>query len=131
MLLFQLEGLAEDLLRDNDWHLFREFARHHPELENWIPDLERPQALTAAINIYRANAHPKLSFSPQPFPRVSASTMGLWASNDHYLTEAQMLGSATYFDATWRYERLDGASHWLQLDQPDVVNDLLLDFLSR
>ena len=81
MLLFQFEGLAEDLLRDNDWHLFREFTRHHPELENWIPDLERPQALTAAINIYRANAHPKLSFSPQPFPRVSAPTMRLWASN--------------------------------------------------
>jgi pimeloyl-ACP methyl ester carboxylesterase len=29
----------------------------------------------------------------------------------------------------WRYERVDGAGHWLQLEQPDTVNALLLDFL--
>jgi len=31
----------------------------------------------------------------------------------------------------WRYERLDGPGHWLQLDAPDQVNSLLLDFLPR
>ncbi len=31
----------------------------------------------------------------------------------------------------WRYERLDGPGHWLQLDAPDQVNTLLLDFLPR
>jgi pimeloyl-ACP methyl ester carboxylesterase len=30
---------------------------------------------------------------------------------------------------SWRYERIDGASHWLQLDAPARVNELLLDFL--
>jgi hypothetical protein len=29
----------------------------------------------------------------------------------------------------WRYERVEDAGHWLQLDAPDKVNDLLLDFL--
>jgi pimeloyl-ACP methyl ester carboxylesterase len=29
----------------------------------------------------------------------------------------------------WRYERVDGAGHWLQLEAPDAVNALLLDFL--
>ena len=28
----------------------------------------------------------------------------------------------------WRYERIEGASHWLQLDEPERVNALLLDF---
>ena len=55
--------------------------------------------------------------------------MGIWGSSDHYLTEAQMLGSSAYVDADWRYERLEGASHWLQLDQPERVNALLLNFL--
>jgi hypothetical protein len=29
----------------------------------------------------------------------------------------------------WRYERIEDAGHWLQLDAPNKVNDLLLDFL--
>ena len=66
MLLFQFEELAERLLRENDWKLFRDFCRHHPEMENWIADLERTDALTAAINIYRANSHPAQSFSRAP-----------------------------------------------------------------
>ena len=30
---------------------------------------------------------------------------------------------------TWRYERIDGPGHWMQLEAPDAVNELLLDFL--
>jgi pimeloyl-ACP methyl ester carboxylesterase len=29
----------------------------------------------------------------------------------------------------WRYERIE-AGHWLQLDAPDRVNGLLVDFLA-
>ncbi len=32
--------------------------------------------------------------------------------------------------ARWRYERIDGAGHWMQLDAPERVNALLLDFLA-
>ena len=31
---------------------------------------------------------------------------------------------------TWRYERIEGAGHWMQLDAPERVNELLLDFLA-
>ena len=41
-----------------------------------------------------------------------------------------MTGSAPYVTGPWRYERVEGAGHWLQLDAPDTVNALLLDFLS-
>ena len=40
-----------------------------------------------------------------------------------------MTGSVRYVTAPWRYERISEASHWLQLDRPELVNDLLLDFL--
>ena len=55
--------------------------------------------------------------------------MGIWSSGDFALTEAQMTGSATYVAGPWRYERIEGAGHWMQLEQPDAVNALLLDFL--
>jgi pimeloyl-ACP methyl ester carboxylesterase len=132
MLLFQFEDTAEELLRRDDWRLMRDWTRHHPELSRWIPALERPGALRAALNWYRANAHPAASIADdggQPFPSVRARTLGLWSSGDAYLTESQMVGSAPWVEGGWRYERVEGASHWLQLDRPDHVNRLLLDFL--
>jgi pimeloyl-ACP methyl ester carboxylesterase len=46
-----------------------------------------------------------------------------------FLAEAQMLDSKRYVNGAWRYERVDGANHWLQLTAPDRVNALMLDFL--
>ena len=54
---------------------------------------------------------------------------GVWSSNDIALTEAQMIGSEQYVDGPWRYERIEGAGHWMQLDAPDQLNRILLDFL--
>jgi pimeloyl-ACP methyl ester carboxylesterase len=55
--------------------------------------------------------------------------MGLWSSGDNYLPEHRMVRSEEHVSGPWRYERIEGASHWLQLDAPDRVNELLLDFL--
>jgi pimeloyl-ACP methyl ester carboxylesterase len=40
-----------------------------------------------------------------------------------------MLRSAAHVSGGWRYERVDGPGHWMQLEGPDEVNRLLLDFL--
>ena len=55
--------------------------------------------------------------------------MGVWSTGDFALAEAGMTGSARYVTGPWRYERVEDAGHWLQLDAPNKVNDLLLDFL--
>lgn len=65
-----------------------------------------------------------------PFPAVTAPTLGLWSSGDNYLTEEPMLRTADHVTGPWRYERIEGAGHWLQLDAPERVNQLLLEFLS-
>ncbi len=129
MLLFQFEEVAERVLQADDWALFRDFVRHHDECERWIADLARPGALRAALNWYRANTHPAQTFRPLAFPRVSVPVLGLWGAGDPYLTEAQMAGSVAALDGPWRYRRIEGAGHWLQLDRPDAVNAELLDFL--
>jgi pimeloyl-ACP methyl ester carboxylesterase len=41
-----------------------------------------------------------------------------------------MLRSAEHVAGPWRYERIEGASHWMQLDAPDEIDDLLVDFLA-
>ena len=65
----------------------------------------------------------------QPFPAVARPTLGIWSSGDNLLLEEGMLGSGEHVNGPWRYERIEGAGHWLQLDAPTQVNTLLLEFL--
>jgi pimeloyl-ACP methyl ester carboxylesterase len=130
-LLFQFDGVAEELVRRDDWKLFRRLLDGAGDVDRYLADLSRPGALTAALNWYRANAAPEQELErTRPFPTVAAPTMGLWSSGDNYLTEESMLGSAEHVTGPWRYERVEGASHWLQLDAPEWVNELLLEFLA-
>jgi pimeloyl-ACP methyl ester carboxylesterase len=55
--------------------------------------------------------------------------MGIWSSGDMALGETQMTDSAKSVAGQWRYERLDGPGHWMQLEAPEQVSNLLLDFL--
>jgi len=129
-LLFQYEGTAEQLLMRDDWELFREWTRGDGDAERAIADLSRPGALTAALNWYRASWRPDAELSERAFPTVAADTLGVWSTGDHYLVEEQMTGSAEYVVGEWRYERIEGASHWLQLDAPERLNELLLDWFN-
>ena len=129
-LLFQFEGVAEELLARDDWAVFRELARGHADVDRVVADLSRPGALTAALNWYRANSHPAQELKqPRRVPAVAAPTLGIWSSGDDYLLEEPMRRSGEHVKAEWRYERIDGASHWLQLDAPERVNELLLEWL--
>jgi pimeloyl-ACP methyl ester carboxylesterase len=130
VLLFQFEDLAERLLMRDDWQLFREWLRDDGDVEEYIADLSREGALSAGLRWYRANLAPHRQLeAPPSLPPVSAPTLGMWSSGDHYLTEDRMVASGEHVAGPWRYERLDGVSHWMQLDAPGHVNELLLEFL--
>ncbi|MEU7010282.1 alpha/beta fold hydrolase [Streptomyces sp. NPDC046332] len=132
MLLFQLEGVAEEWLRRDDFANFREMLGEHPDAEAIIEQLRAPGALTAALNVYRAGLPADVQFGPaQPVPPLPGPVMGVWSTGDRFLTEQSMTGTGKHVDGTWRYERIEDAGHWLQLDQPDRVNALLLDFLAE
>jgi len=66
----------------------------------------------------------QLSGFPQVFPSWESGV--LW---DTALTERQMVNSAQFCKAGWRYERIDGVGHWLPLEAPERLNAFLLDYL--
>lgn len=129
MLLFQFP-IAEELLKRDDWRLFRNWMRNHPDTDRWIADLSSNGALTAGLGWYRANRRPSLS-SPPPLPDVSVPALGLWSMEDCYLLPDYMLESYRFMRAPWRTERIDGASHFIMLDQPDRVTGLILEFFKE
>ncbi len=130
MLLFQFRGVAEEWLSANQWTNFR-FLFHHPDEVDVIADLEANSSLTPGLNYFRAIVNPESFVDPPPaLPPVQTPTLGVWSSGDFALTEAQMTRSAEHVAGPWRYERLEGPGHWMQLEAPDPVNALLLDFLT-
>jgi pimeloyl-ACP methyl ester carboxylesterase len=130
-LLFQFEDVAEALIQRDDWRLFREMLGDAKDVDRYIADLSRPGALTAALNWYRANASPAQELErTRPFPSVAAPTLGIWSTGDEYLLEEGLAGSGEHVMGTWRYERIEDAGHWVPLDAPERVNELLVEFLS-
>jgi pimeloyl-ACP methyl ester carboxylesterase len=127
MLLFNLPVVAEQWLTKFGPQLLST----HKDRDDVLADLARPGAMTASFGWYRANAHPRTIINAPPeLPPIRCPVMGVWSNRDTALTEKQMTGSQAYIEGSWRYERIDGAAHWLQLDAPDEVNRLLLDFLA-
>jgi pimeloyl-ACP methyl ester carboxylesterase len=60
---------------------------------------------------------------------VQAPTLGLWSTGDAYLTEELMIRSEQYVAGSWHYERVENASHWMQLDAPERISERLVTFL--
>jgi pimeloyl-ACP methyl ester carboxylesterase len=120
---------GEWLLQHDDWALFRELHRGNGDVDRYISDLSRPDALTALLNWYRANLAPRMPGSLPNLPPVEAPTLGVWSTNDHYLDGERMKMSGSFVKGPWRYEQIDGASHWLPLDASDRLNQLLTEWL--
>jgi hypothetical protein len=40
-----------------------------------------------------------------------------------------MTDSEKYISGPWRYERFEDAGHWVQLEQPARLNEMLIEFL--
>jgi len=129
-LFFQFEEIAEATLRHDDWAVLREFAPGYADLDRAIADLSRPGALTASLNWYRANTAPRMPGPRRELPPVTVPTLGIWSDGDRYLDGTRMRASGELVKGRWRYEEIAGASHWIPLDAPERLNELLLGWLS-
>jgi pimeloyl-ACP methyl ester carboxylesterase len=126
MAIFCIPGFSEWLLKAGNWRIVRNLTRDRSQAEHWIRDLSPKGRLTAALNYYRANIKPQRGRGSSV---VKVPVMGVWSDGDSALGERQMVDSAAYVQAGFRYEPIEGADHWMQLTAPDRVNALLLDFL--
>lgn len=132
ILFHQLTGVCEAAYRFDDWRLLRAHWAGMEDMDATIATLSRPGRLTAGLNWYRANISPaRMMKSPEmgAFGEeiVRIPSLGVWSDGDAYLAERQMTLSKDYVEAPWRYERLDGVSHWIPTESPQRLAELLLD----
>ena len=126
---------AAELYAANECEFFRRFIiPSHPDPAEVCARMNDPEAMNGMLNWDRANPMTSLYLatvtSDAPPRKCSVPTLGLWSSGDTYLWEDQIKNSGALMDADWRYELIDNASHWLQLDQAEQVSTLIIEWLS-
>ncbi len=131
ILFHQLLGVCEASYRFNDWMFMRRHWAAHPDIDGAIANLKRPGRLTAGLDWYRSNLSIARMIRPPKWGAVGEETvriptLGLWGDGEKYLTEKQMKLSRTYVEAPWRYQRIDGASHWIAADKPHECAEALI-----
>ena len=126
VLVFLVPHVAEAILSARRFRALTVNAPTVEDAERWRRDLARPGRLTAGLNWYRANVTSRV-LCHRLLP-VRVPTLGLYSTGDVALAEDQMTGSQAYVEAPWRYARLDGVGHWLQIEAPAEVNRALTEW---
>jgi pimeloyl-ACP methyl ester carboxylesterase len=122
-------GVAEQrLLADGAAALRAAYAGRVPAslVDENVRRLSEPGTLSATLNWYRALPD-DLSY---PAGRVAVPTLYIWGSEDRALGREAALLTGGFVDGPYRFEILEGASHWLPEEAPDQIIPLLLDHLA-
>jgi len=124
--LFREEGRAEEVLGGNDFAALRGMlstAGSTEDVEEYMKVLGQPGALTAALNWYRA-MQPGLVGDIGP---ITMPTMFVWSTNDIALGREGAEATAQYVDGPYRFEVLEGISHWIPEQAPRELAAVILD----
>jgi pimeloyl-ACP methyl ester carboxylesterase len=136
MFLFQLPRLPELLIARQQAIPFvkaiaataRRGAFSREELDQLREAWLQPGALTGMINWYRAAFRHQPS--PPPSPRVKVPMMLIWGARDHALGR-QMAPESIELCDQGRLEVIEEATHWVQHEEPERVNALILEWLAQ
>ena len=88
-----------------------------------------PGGLRGPINWYRAALRRSPRATRALLAPIPAPVLVIWGEQDRFLIK-EMADPDPQFVPDVRVVRLPAASHWVQHDEPDRVNALLIDFLS-
>jgi len=137
--LFQLPWLPERLLTARGARMvrdaFRGMAVHKERFPDEVLDVYaeaalQPGAATAMIHYYRAllrgggaRRQRKLGY-----PTLTTPTLMIWGLQDRALGR-ELTDGTERFVADLTLHRIEDASHWVQQDVPERVNELLRDWL--
>jgi pimeloyl-ACP methyl ester carboxylesterase len=124
---FRAEGAEEALLADDASvfrNLFEGSGLESAEIQIYLDALGTPEAIGAALNWYRAMglAAPAGATTPIRMP-----TMYIWSTGDVALGREGAELTAKYVEGPYRFEILEGISHWVPEQAAEELGRLLLE----
>jgi epoxide hydrolase 4 len=134
---FQLPFLPEWLIQSNDYQLIAEGLQRMAidkstfslaDLEAYKDAAAKRGALTAMVNYYR-NIFQGLLQDSLKQKELEIPTLMIWGENDAALSKELTYETAKYVkNLTIKY--IPNCSHWVQQEQPQLVNQYIREFLS-
>jgi pimeloyl-ACP methyl ester carboxylesterase len=121
-------GVAESYFQADGFQRLRNVYQgrvSEKRIEANMRRLAEPGALTAALNWYRA-----LDFTAR-IGSVSVPTLFVWGSADMAVGETTAIRTADHVTGPYRFERLEGMSHWLVDETPELITRLVLKQIQR
>jgi pimeloyl-ACP methyl ester carboxylesterase len=137
--LFQLPWLPEAIFHWNDYQLidsiFRETAIDKTafsptDLEAYKDAVAKRGALTGMLNYYR-NVIPDLcNEQKQEWGVLNVPTLMIWGEDDQALGKELTYGTEKYV-TNLQLKYIPNCSHWVQQEQPLLVNQYMQEFLDQ
>lgn len=129
VLAFQVPGLPERSMLANDGAPLRRALRSSgldaPAADTYVAAMQQPGAMTAALNWYRAL--PLGARATAALPSITVPTCYVWSTGDTALDRAAAEATGRYVTGPYRFEVLDGVSHWVPEEAPERVTAMLLE----
>jgi pimeloyl-ACP methyl ester carboxylesterase len=91
--------------------------------QEYVDAMVRPGAITAALNWFRALRADHVS----GLPPVVVPTLAVWSSRDVVLSRSAAEGVRDFAAGRFRFEVLDGVTHWVLDEAPERLGALLLE----
>lgn len=133
--LFQIPRLPERRLLREDFSLAKRILRTDSPAGFTDEDLERyaeawaqPGALTAMLDYYRAALRQSPRSAATRLRPIEAPTLVIWGMRDRALG-SELAEPPARWVPNARIEWIPEATHWVQHDAPERVNELLTEFL--
>ncbi len=137
ILFFQLPLLPELIIQSNDYQLIASAFQNmaidkdafsKEDLEAFKDAAAKRGALTAMINYYRNIFKTLFDNLKKEWTVLDISTLMIWGEEDTALGKELTYGTDIYVkDLTLKY--IPNCSHWVQQEQPQLVNKYIRDFL--
>lgn len=135
MFFYQLPRVPEFVLSADGWRGLRWFIDTSnredvftdTEIERYREAWERPGAITAMLNWYRALF--RGDASEPPTTDVTVPTTVVWGTQDPYLVPEMAEASVDYCQQG-RLELFEDATHWVQHERSEALNELLIEWLA-
>ncbi|MBV9005481.1 MAG: alpha/beta hydrolase [Solirubrobacterales bacterium] len=136
---FQLPWIPERVARSGGWRAWRYGFEHDAragaftplDIARYVEAWSRSGAVTAMLNYYRAAFRRSPGTSEQRIGVVRAPTLVIWGERDRHLGAELAEPDPADVPNLERVVRLPNASHWVHHDEPERVNQLLLDFFAE
>jgi pimeloyl-ACP methyl ester carboxylesterase len=132
---FQLPKLPEWFLSRNDYKAIGDAfsgmainkgAFTKADIEAFKDAAARPGALTAMVNYYRNALRGARN---QDFGVLDVPTLMIWGERDSALGKELTYGTEDYV-RDFRIKYIPNCSHWVQQEQPELVNQYMHEFLA-